>query len=140
MHDLWIDRVVCIVLCVLVLEACTAEETGQFSHSPVVESQSVLGSIDMSGDTISVEDFNGLSKSLADVVARMKSMEELEAWLKSRPYIESVNKADYLIKTEPPQKELHVRFKMDDGSTVVKVIDILLYPDQTFELAGLHDP
>ena len=94
----------------------------------------------MSGGTISVEELAGLSKTLANVVADVKSMEELEGWLRSRPYIESVNKADYLIKTEPPQKELQVRFKMDDGSTVVKVLDILLYPDQTFGLSGLHNP
>jgi hypothetical protein len=140
MYDLWIDRVVWIVLCALALEVCNAGETGQFSRTPVVESQPVPGSIDMSGDTISVEELGGLTKTLANVVAGVKSMEELEVWLRSRPYIESVNKADYLIKTEPPQKELQVRFKMDDGSTVVKVLDILLYPDQTFGLSGLHNP
>jgi len=94
----------------------------------------------MSKDIISEKDIAGFTELLADVVARTNSIEALEAWLTSRPYIESVKKVDYLIKTEPPQKELHVGFKTDNGSTVLKVLDIVLYPDQTFRLAGLQDP
>ncbi|MCE8429690.1 MAG: hypothetical protein J5U19_15065, partial [Candidatus Methanoperedens sp.] len=60
--------------------------------------------------------------------------------LRSQHYIKSIRTADYLIKTNPPRKELLVTFKMDNGSTVTKVIDIILYPNQTFGLAEVHEP
>jgi len=94
----------------------------------------------MCGDTISAKELAKLTETLADVMQQIRSLEELEDWLRSQHCVESVKTADYLIKTEPPQKELLVTFKMDDGSTLTKVIDIILYPDQTLGLGGLHEP
>jgi len=94
----------------------------------------------MCGDTISAEDLAELTETLADVIQGIGSLEELEGWLSSQHCVESVRTGDYLIKTEPPQKELLVIFKMDDGSTVTKVIDVILYRDQTLGLGGLHEP
>lgn len=90
--------------------------------------------------SISAKDLETFIKSLDDVLRRIDSLENFEDWLKSQPCVVSVCIAEYLIKTEPPRKEVSITFKMDTGSTVMKVIDIILYPDQTFGLAGVHEP
>lgn len=94
----------------------------------------------MCGDTISAKDLAKLGKSLANVMQQTKSLEELENWLRSQRFVKSVRLSNYIIKTEPPQKELLVVFKMDDGSSITKVIDVKLHHDQILELAGFHDP
>lgn len=94
----------------------------------------------MCGDTISSDDLAEMTEALAEHVERMGSLEELEEWLRSQPCVQSVEVADYVIKTRPPQKELFTTFKMDDSSTVTRVLDIILYPDERLGLAGLHEP
>ena len=94
----------------------------------------------MCGDTISAEELAELTEILADVLDGIQSPEEFESWLKSQHCVKSVRMGDYIIKTEPPQKELSVIFKMDDGSTVTKVIDIILRRDQTLGLGEVHEP
>ena len=108
----------------------------------MLDSQSTTGgkiSI-MGDDTISAKDLAKLIETLADIIQQTGSLEELEGWLRSQHYIKSIRTADYLIKTNPPRKELLVTFKMDNGSTVTKVIDITLYPNQTLGLAEVHEP
>jgi len=102
--------------------------------------RSVVRSIAMYGETISAEELATLADTMSTVVLRIASLEELEGWLRSQRCVESIGTSDYLIKTEPPRKEMLVTFKMDDGSSVTKVVDITLYPDESFGLAGLHDP
>lgn len=94
----------------------------------------------MCDSSISARDLETFTKTLGDILRRIGSLEDLESWLKSQPCVLFVGTADYLIKTEPPRKEVSVTFKMDDGSTVTNVIDVILYPDQTFGLAGVHEP
>lgn len=89
---------------------------------------------------ISAKEVDTFVKRLGGVVRRMDSLENLESWISSQPRVVDVSASDYLIKTEPPRKELFVTFKMVDGSTVTKVVDVILYPDQSFGLAGVHEP
>ncbi|MDL5503507.1 MAG: hypothetical protein QSU88_09850, partial [Candidatus Methanoperedens sp.] len=74
------------------------------------------------------------------IIQRTGSLEELEGWLRSKRYVKYIRTTDYLIKTNPPLKELFVTFKIDGGSTVTKVIDVILYPNKTFGLAKVHEP
>jgi hypothetical protein len=92
------------------------------------------------GVTISAEALARLRESLAGVVERVGSVEELERWLRAQPCIEAVRVVDALIKVEPPQREFVVSFRRDDGATVTKVIDVVLHPDRTLGLAGVHEP
>ena len=129
----------------LLLTACSAVEMNRSMEEPTpsepeLQSTAEGRSSAMCGDTISPEDLAELRGPLADIVQRMGSLEELEDWLRSQHCVESVRTADYLIKTEPPQKELLVTFKMDDSSTVTKVVDIILYRDQTLGLGKVHEP
>ena len=89
---------------------------------------------------ISASDLDTFIKRLDNIFCQMGSLEEIEKWFKSQPCVILVSTADYLIKTAPPRKEISVTFKMDNDSTVTKVIDVILYPDQTFGLAGVHEP
>jgi hypothetical protein len=93
----------------------------------------------MSDSTISAKELEVIIKTLDNVLRRASSLEDFESWLRSQPGVMSVGTADWLIKTEPPQKEVSVVFKMDDGSTFTSVIDVILYPDQTFGFAGVHE-
>ena len=79
-------------------------------------------------------------KTLGDILRGIGSLENLEIWLKSQPFIVYVSTAEHLIKTEPPQKEVSTTFRISDGSTVTKTIDVILYPDQTVDLARVHEP
>jgi hypothetical protein len=94
----------------------------------------------MGDSSISARDLATFTKTLGDFLPRFRSWENLESWLKSQPGVVSVSTAAHLVKTEPPRKEVSVTFKIDDGSTVTKVIDVILFPDQTFGLAGVHQP
>jgi len=144
-YDRWLTLAFCTLTVVLLLTACSAVEMKRPIEQPSpsgLEPRSTAGgrSSTMCGDTISAEDLAELTETLADVIQGIGSLEELEGWLSSQHCVESVRTGDYLIKTEPPQKELLVIFKMDDGSTVTKVIDVILYRDQTLGLGGLHEP
>ena len=92
----------------------------------------------MDDDTVSTNDLKKFETKFGCIIKGMKSLDDIEDWLRSKPYIVSVKTAGYLIKTEPPKKELVVTFRFDNSSTVTKVIDITLYPDQTFSMSGMH--
>jgi hypothetical protein len=84
-------------------------------------------------------DVESLKENIRQVVETVKSLDEFERWLRSQHCIVSVKVEDYLVKTEPPAKEIVVAFKMKNGITVIKVIDIIMQADQTLRLGGFHD-
>ena len=96
-------------------------------------------SFSMCSNPISTNDFDQIKETLSNVVERVSSLEEFDAWLRSQECIESVNLEDFLIKTEPPQREFVVEFKMADSSTKKKAIDIVLLGDQGFRLSEFYD-
>lgn len=93
----------------------------------------------MSESGLSNEELETFYSTMRQKMSNTDSIGGLENWLKSQPFVKSVQTAKYLIKTEPPKKEVTVIFKMKDGSSVSKVIDIVLFPDQSMGLAGVHD-
>lgn len=94
----------------------------------------------MSESTASGGDFGFSSDKISDLLNEMRSIDEFASWLRSQPGVTSVLIADYLIKTEPPQQEVVVRFLAADGTVVTKVIDVVLNPNGTLEFGGLHNP
>lgn len=93
----------------------------------------------MAQDVISTEDLTKLMETLGETVKQSRSFEELETFFKSQHYVKSVKATDYLIKTNPPKKELQVTFKLNNGSSITKMIDITLYPDKSIGLASIHE-
>jgi len=83
----------------------------------------------MCGDSVSHDSFDEIEGTLADAVAQVRSLEELRQWLASQRCVASVGLEDYLIKTNPPQRQFRVEFRLDDGSTAVKAIDVFVLDD-----------
>ncbi|AKB51219.1 hypothetical protein MSBRW_1966 [Methanosarcina barkeri str. Wiesmoor] len=84
-------------------------------------------------------DFQVFEKKLSSVIDSARSLEEIEAWIRSQQGVESVQLADYLMKSNPPQREFFVEFCMQDGSKIKKVINIFELGNQQFKFHELRD-
>lgn len=84
-------------------------------------------------------DFEVFGKKAALLVDSAKSLDEIETWLRSQQGVKSVQLADYLMKSNPPQREFLVEFGMQDGSTVKKIINIFDLGNQQFKFHELRD-
>jgi len=93
----------------------------------------VHGSIDPEEELVQ------LGRSVARAAEEGKTLVELERWLREQPWIESLDTDDYVIETDPPQKEYRVRLRTSDGRAVRRAIDIILYPDGSLRLGGIHE-
>jgi hypothetical protein len=94
---------------------------------------------EMGDELCSIVDFEALKKTLATVVDSAGSLDEIEAWLKSQQYVKSVQLADYLLKSNPPQRDFIIEFSMEDGSTVKKIVNIFDLGNQQFQFHTLRD-
>jgi hypothetical protein len=93
----------------------------------------------MCGESLSIVDFAALEKTLATVIDSARSLDEIEAWLKSQQYVKSVQLAGYLLKSNPPQRDFILEFRMEDGSTVKKVVNIFDLGSQQFQFHTLRN-
>jgi hypothetical protein len=93
----------------------------------------------MRDDSLSIGEFEAFKKTLAIVIERAKSLDEIEAWLKSHKYVKSVQLADYLLKSSPPQRDFIVEFRMQNGSIVTKVVNIYDLDNQKLQFHKLRD-
>jgi hypothetical protein len=84
-------------------------------------------------------DLEVFQQNLAAVVDSARSLDEIQAWLNSQQSIESVRLGDYLLKSNPPQRDLIVQFKAVDGSIVNKVATIFDLGNQQFRFNKLRD-
>jgi hypothetical protein len=89
---------------------------------------------------ISSRDLENFTQAIGGTLKRIDSLERFERWLERQPLVASVKISDYIIKTEPPRKEVIVTHQMSDGSTTTLVIVVILNPDQTFGLANIRKP
>jgi hypothetical protein len=87
----------------------------------------------------SLVDSEVFQESLAAAIASARSLDEIEAWLKSQPCVKSVQLADYLLKSNPPQRDFIVEFKAADGSTIKKIVNFFASGSQQFEFHKLRD-
>lgn len=84
-------------------------------------------------------DFHIFEKKAASAIESAESLDEIETWLRAQQGVKSVQLTDYLMKSNPPQREFIVEFSMQDGSTVKKVINIFDLGNQQFEFHELRD-
>jgi len=84
-------------------------------------------------------DFEAFEKALGAAVADARSLEEIEAWLKSQPGVESVRLADYLLKSNPPQRDFDVEFKTANDATTTKIVNIFDLGNRRFRFNKLRD-
>ena len=93
----------------------------------------------MCDESRSTVDFEALEKTLAIVIDSARSLDEIEAWLKSQQGVKSVQLAGYLLKSNPPQRDFILEFRMEDGSTVKKIVNIFDLGNQQFQFHKLRD-
>ncbi|MBA4535213.1 hypothetical protein [Brevibacillus halotolerans] len=93
----------------------------------------------MCGESLLTINFETLEKTLATVIDSAQSIAEIEAWLKSHHCVKSVQLAGYLLKSNPPQREFTVEFKIESGSTVKKIVNIFELGNQQFQFYKLRD-
>ena len=87
-----------------------------------------------------MSDFSEIEKILPVVVNQASSLQELDTWLKLQECVQSVRLEDFLIKTNPPQREFIVEIKSNHGSTITKVIDIFVLGNGRLRFSDLRDP
>lgn len=84
-------------------------------------------------------DFKNLEDALATAMDSARSLDEIEAGLKSQQCVKSVELRDYLLKSNPPQRDFIVEFVKEGGSTVTKVVNIFDLGEQQFQFHKLRD-
>lgn len=89
-----------------------------------------------SDSTVNFEDFE---KALATAIARARSLDDIEAWLKSQEGVKSVRLANYLSKSNPPQRDFIVEFHTPDNSSTQKVVNIFDLGNHQFKFRTLRE-
>ena len=92
-----------------------------------------------SDERLSAAGLESFERSLARAVDSARSLEQIEAWLKSHQFVRSVHRADYLLKSNPPQRDIIVELEMADGSTTRKVVNVFSLGDEQFRFRQLRD-
>ena len=93
----------------------------------------------MSDESLSTADLEAFQANLATAISRARSLDDIKAYLKSQRRVQSVELADYLLKSNPPQRDLIVEFSMQDGSTIRKIVNIFELGNQRFRFHKLRD-
>ena len=93
----------------------------------------------MCAESFSTVEINAFEKALTTVIISAQSLDEIEAWLKSQQCVKSVQLASYLLKSNPPQRDFIVEFRMQDGSTVKKIVNIFDLGNQQFRFHKLRN-
>ncbi|MEK7996182.1 MAG: hypothetical protein AAB403_20475 [Planctomycetota bacterium] len=76
----------------------------------------------------------GFLQALEEAARQSRDIDELAALLRAFPEVHSVEVRDYLVKTQPPIRELAIHFQ-----NTRFVADITLHPDGSLTVRGLHD-
>ena len=84
-------------------------------------------------------DIDVRKKELAAAIDNAGSLSEIENWLRQQPDVTSVELAEYLLKSNPPQREFIVKFKLQDGSAITKIVNFFDLGDGRFQFNALRD-
>lgn len=84
-------------------------------------------------------DISDLEKALPGMASKAHSLDEIEASIKAHPCVKRVELADYLMKSNPPQRDFVVECETTDGLVVKKVVNVSVLSDQEFEFNGVRD-
>jgi len=80
-----------------------------------------------------------LEKEFCDAIESAGSLHEIGAWFKSQEYIKSIELTQYLLKSNPPQRELIVEFNTRGGSAVTKIINFFELGNGLFRFHKLRN-
>lgn len=93
----------------------------------------------MCAESPSTVDFEVLEKALSTAIDSARSLDEIEAWLKSQQCVTSVWLANYVLKSNPPQRDFIVAFRLQNGSTLTKIVNIFVLGNGKFRFHELRD-
>ena len=93
----------------------------------------------MGTDFDSKINFEEFKKTMADEIDSADSLDEIKLRLRSQQFVESVELADYLLKSNPPQRDFIVEFKAEDGLRTKKIVNIYDLGHQKFKLNQLRN-
>jgi hypothetical protein len=94
----------------------------------------------MSDSTPSNDAIGELAKAMAGVAGSAHSLDEIAAWLRAQPGVTSVELGDYLLKSNPPQRDFLVECAQKDGSKVRKVLNVYVLDGDKFQFNCVRDP
>jgi hypothetical protein len=77
--------------------------------------------------------------ALAGVIEGAKSLMEIETWLKEQPFVESVSVMNYLMKSNPPQREIRITLNTKVGREE-KILNFFEIGPTRFQFHLLRDP
>jgi hypothetical protein len=81
-----------------------------------------------------------IANALPDVAGNARSLDEIEAWIRAQPGVTSVALGEYLLKSNPPQRDFLVECARKDGSRVRKVLNVYVLGGDKFQFNGMRDP
>lgn len=73
------------------------------------------------------------------MVAGARTLDEIGAWLRSRPGVGSATLANYLLKSNPPQRIFTIQVRADDGEFIQKDIVIFALGAHRFKFNKIID-
>jgi hypothetical protein len=94
----------------------------------------------MSGGAPSNDDIAELERALPGVANGARSLDEIEAWIRAQPCVRSVELADYLLKSNPPQRDFIIECGTEGGATVKKILNIYVLSGRRFQFNSVRDP
>ncbi len=81
----------------------------------------------------------GLLHALEEAARHARDIDHLAALIRAEPGVQAVEVSNYLVKTEPPMREVVVKFRSAASPTLELIADITLHHDGTLSVRGLHD-
>ena len=93
----------------------------------------------MSGNAPSDDAIGKFERALPGVADGAHSLAEIEAWVRAQPCVRSVRLADYVLKSNPPQRDFIIECGTGDGGTVRKILNVYVLSGQKFQFNGVRD-
>jgi hypothetical protein len=93
----------------------------------------------MAGSAHSNNDIGEFERALPSVANNAHSLDEIEAWIRAHRCVKRVALADYLLKSNPPQRDLIIECGTKDGTVIKKILNIYVLSDQKFQFNSLRD-
>ena len=93
----------------------------------------------MAADSITSFALEDFERRLVEVVGSVRTIEEIETWIRSQSTAKAVRLEDYLLKSNPPQREFVVQFEAKNGAAVTKVVNVFDLGDEGFRFHEMRD-
>ncbi|MEM7063452.1 MAG: hypothetical protein AAF572_09850 [Cyanobacteria bacterium P01_B01_bin.77] len=83
-------------------------------------------------------EFSVFEQDLTVAISAATSLDEIYTWLTQHNDVDSVSVSDYIIKTEPPQREFNASYRLAPDTLTPIIIDVLEFSDDQFQLSEVR--